>query len=247
MCDKELLLGYLYGELQPAEHEAFDRHLASCPDCRSEVGGLRGARAHLASWTPPEPDLGFQIVRAAKPTASSARWRPAPVWGLAAAALLVLGVSAAIANLEVTVGSSGVTFRTGWHRGAAPAPNVVVSTASPAPNEVQRLEARLKTLEAQLVDRPAVSAAPVAAGGPGSRMSDADIMRLVRQLIDNSEQRQEGILASRMLQMNRDVELARRVDVDRMRAGLIQVQGTAAETSRQQRDLADLVRVGMQR
>ena len=66
MCDKELLLGYLYDELPASDRQAFDRHLASCADCRDEVSGLRGTRTHLTSWAPPEPDLGFEIVRSAE-------------------------------------------------------------------------------------------------------------------------------------------------------------------------------------
>ena len=82
MCDKELLLDYLYGELEPSARETFDRHLTSCAECRAEVDGLRGTRVHLASWAPPEPDLGFQIVRGAKVTPMPAprTWRPSPVW-----------------------------------------------------------------------------------------------------------------------------------------------------------------------
>jgi anti-sigma factor RsiW len=59
MCDTELLLAYLYDELPASDRQAFDRHLATCANCREEVTGLRGTRTHLTSWAPPEPDLGF--------------------------------------------------------------------------------------------------------------------------------------------------------------------------------------------
>ena len=64
MCDKELLVGYLYDELAPAERSKFEAHLFACPDCREEIAALRATRAHLAQWTPPESHLGFQFVRA---------------------------------------------------------------------------------------------------------------------------------------------------------------------------------------
>src|SRR5262245_21148708 len=110
MCDQELIVGYLYGELSPSERETLDRHLASCAECRKEVDGLRATRTQLASWAPPEPDLGFHIVRAPK-QAPRRWWRPSPAWGLAAAALLVLAVSAAIAHVEVRAGADGIVVR----------------------------------------------------------------------------------------------------------------------------------------
>ena len=119
MCDTELLLAYLYDELPVSDRQSFDRHLATCANCREEVTGLRGTRTHLTSWAPPEPDLGFQVVRNATPVASPSRWwRVSPAWGLAAAALLVVAVSAAIANVEVKFGADGVVVSTGWNRGA---------------------------------------------------------------------------------------------------------------------------------
>jgi anti-sigma factor RsiW len=248
MCDKELLLDFLYGELDASQQERFERHLTSCAECRGEIDGLRGARAELASWAPPEPDLGFQIVRGAKVTPMPTRtWRPAPVWGLAAAALVMLAVSAAIANLEITVGSSGVTMRTGWNRRAAAQNAAAVSSSAADAAALQAISARVKDLESQLSARqPAVAVVPASTTAGG--MSDAELIRLVRQLIAQSEQRQEGVLARQILQVNRDFENVRRNDNDRMRAGLMQIQGTAVETSQRQRALEDhIIRVGFQR
>jgi anti-sigma factor RsiW len=245
MCDKELVLEYLYGELQPSERETFERHLASCANCRDEVNGFRATRTKLALWAPPEPDLGFEIVRrpAAERAPSAPRWRVSPVWGLAAAALVTLAVSAAIANLDVTVGSNGMTIRTGWNRATAQAP----VTASVAPADVDRLAVRLKEVETQLATAKQTPTTAPASTNP-VRMSDAELLRVVRQLISYSEQRQEGILARQIIQVSRDVETARRVDNDRLRAGLIQLQGTALDTSRRQRVLEDqIVRAGFQK
>ena len=52
--------------------------------------------------------------RARRAVASGRWWGLSPAWGLAAAAMLVGAVSAAIAQVEVTVGTGGVTVRTGW-------------------------------------------------------------------------------------------------------------------------------------
>jgi hypothetical protein len=249
MCDKELLIGYLYGELPASEREAFDRHVASCDHCRSELDGLRGTRAELASWAPPEPDLGFEIVRTTRVGAAPARWwRPTPAWGLAAAALLVVAAAAAVANLDVHVGRDGFSIRTGWSRPAnVVAQSGVVSPASAA--DVQRIDARIADLEGRLA---AVQTAPAvvttAARSEPGRMSDAEMLKLVRQLIADAEQRQQGVLARQILQVNRDVQTARQADYDRLVYGLQKVQGAATETSVRQKAIEDhLVRVGLQR
>ncbi len=245
MCDQQLLLSYLYDELPAADRQAFDRHLASCADCRAEVDGLRGTRAHLTSWTPPEPDLGFQVVRSAKPAASSRRWwHASPAWGLAAAALLTVAVSAAIANVEVKVGGDGIVVRTGWNRDAAGAGQVPADLAKSA-FDVQRFEARLKEFESQLAARPAATVVPAGITG---RMSDAEIVRYVRQQLSESEQRQNGELARRILQVNHDTEAARRADFDRLLVAYRELQGTNFQTSRSVKALEDhFMRVGLQR
>ena len=247
MCDKELLLGYLYDELPASDRQAFDRHLASCADCREEVSGLRGTRTHLTSWAPPEPDLGFEIVRSPKPVPAR-WWRTSPAWGLAAAAVLTLAAAAAIANIDIRIGGDGVVVQTGWNRTAAGAPaqtaaQVTAVTATELSELQQRLEARVKDLESQLAAQQA--AAPVAANT--GRMSDADL-KFVRQLVSDSEQRQQGELALRILQVNRDTEAARRADVDRLLTAYRQLQGTNFETSQRQKALEDhFMRVGLQR
>jgi hypothetical protein len=79
-------------------------------------------------------------------------------------------------------------------------------------------------------------------------MSDADFVRLVRQMIEQSEERQQGLLARQILQMTRDVEVARRADFDRLGRGMQQIQQTTVETFQRQRALEDhFVRVGLQR
>ena len=247
MCDKELLLGYLYDDLAASDRQAFDAHLATCAECRDELAGLRGTRVHLAAWAPPEPDLGFEIVRSPKPSpARGAWWRLSPAWGFAAAAMLTLGATAAIANLEVRVGAEGLVVRTGWSRPAAVSADQAAATVQTA-SAVQRVEARMKELEGQLAARQAATVTTANVANP-NRMTDAELMRFVRQSVDESEQRQQGMLATKILQVNRDTEAARRNDVDRLLTAYRQLQGASYETSQRQRALEDhLVRVGLQR
>jgi len=248
MCDQELLLSYLYDELPSSDRQVFDRHLATCADCRAEVDGLRGTRAHLTSWTPPEPDLGFHVVRSTTPAESPRRWwQVSPAWGFAAAALLTAAVSAAIANVEVKVGGDGIVVRTGWNRDttSVPGQNPAVLTTSASTSDMERIVARVKQLESQLAARPAATAVPA---GMTSRMSDAEIVRFVRQTVSDSEQRQQGMLASQILQVNRDTEVARRADIDRLLVAYRELQGNNFQTSRSVKALEDhFMRVGLQR
>jgi hypothetical protein len=258
MCDKELLVGYLYEELSAADRSTFEAHLFSCAECRDEVAGLRAARAHLESWAPPEPDLGFQIVRGAPPVVAERRFRFSPAWGLAAAAAFVLAVASAVANLEVTVGSQGLVVRTGW-AGHAPAPQVTAATPPVAATpvaavqeaawraELRRVDNRLRELEAAAAAREA-SPQVRAAASAGPRMSDAELIRQVRAIIADSESRQQRELALQMAQLIKDVDLQRRTDLARIQQGFGRLEAyTGAEVAQQREMLNRFVRVSQGR
>lgn len=120
MCDKELLVAYLYEDLSGSERAGFEAHVRECAECRDELKALGAVRVDLAAWTPPQSDLGFRVVRGASETGHvlrmpAASWRAwwTPAAGLAAAAVLVLAAASAIARVEVHRGPDGVTVRTG--------------------------------------------------------------------------------------------------------------------------------------
>src|SRR4051794_22896902 len=103
MCDKELLVAYLYDDLGDADRGRFETHLRACAGCRQELNERRGVRADLSSWSPPQPDFGFRVVREPKVvemTPRGAAWRAwwTPAAGLAAAAVLVLAAASALAH-----------------------------------------------------------------------------------------------------------------------------------------------------
>jgi anti-sigma factor RsiW len=123
MCEKELLVAYLYDDLADGDRATFESHLRGCAACRDELKALRAVRADLASWAPPQPDFGFRVVRGGRNLAEQevtrkpvqswrAWWTPAA--GLAAAAVLVLAAAASLAHIEVRRGPDGITVRTGW-------------------------------------------------------------------------------------------------------------------------------------
>src|SRR3954468_19816245 len=117
MCDKELLVSFLYDDLGDAERAAFTAHLRQCAACREDLNALRGVRADLISWTPPQPDFGFRVVREPKVVPMTPRsWRAwyTPAAGLPPAAVLVVAAASALAHVEIHSGPDGVTVRTGW-------------------------------------------------------------------------------------------------------------------------------------
>lgn len=257
MCDKELLVGYLYDELPPAERSKFEAHLFACPECRDEIAALRATRAHLAQWTPPESELGFQIVRTGDAPVAARRFRVSPAWGLAAAAVLLLAVASAIANLDVTVGGDGLNLRTGWSRNAAQ--GTVVATAQPQPSpsampgdsdnalraELLRMQQELRELKAAVSARNS-SARPQAASVPAaSAVSNAELLRQVRTIVSEgiaaSEARQDREVAMRLTQLVRDLDLQRRTDLARVEVALGTLEARAGVEAAHQREILNRV------
>ena len=252
MCDNELLVGYLYDEVDAAERRTMETHLLACAECRGELKDLRSTRTRLAAWAPPAPGLEFQMVRAPEAAASrTRRWSISPAWGLAAAAVLVLSVASAIANVEVKYGPDGLTVRTGALRAspAQPAPVAINASAQPTAADDPRLRAELQAIALRIRDLEAGGngARPVltSAHAPATQPPSADVLRAVRQLISESESRQEQELARRLSQVLRDVEGLRRVDLDRVQRALAEMQGVTDTTIiRQQQIENHLLRVG---
>ncbi len=259
ICDKDTLVGYIYDELESGERASFEAHLSTCESCREEVAGLRATRAHLARWAPPEPDFGiprFRIVRDNEVPGHERRFRVSPAWGLAAAAVLLLAVASAIANLEVRYGTDGLVVRTGWARTAPAAVPVEPPAASrPVPVAVsdtwkpdfQKLDQRLRKLEAVA---PAGAALPRTVTASAARISDEELIRQVRAIVNQSEARQQRELALRVAQVTREWDTQRQADLLRVQQGLQHMQGlTDAELIRQRDELNSLnyfVRVARQ-
>jgi hypothetical protein len=248
-CDKELLVGYLYDELTPAERESFAAHVRVCGACREEVQELQATRTQLATWAPPEPDFGFRIIRGAA-APPEPRWRSLPAWGLAAAAALVLAASAAIANLEVRYDDRGFSVSTGWSRATPALANLTPTPTSPggAPSDqVMQLRADLVAL-GQRLDAVEKHGARADTLNVGNRGSEAELLRRVNALIDQgvqaSEKRQRGELALRVAQLIRDFDLSRASDLARVQQAIQQTEGlTNAELLRQGRQVDFLMRV----
>ncbi|CAN5862727.1 hypothetical protein BH18ACI5_BH18ACI5_12170 [soil metagenome] len=249
MCDsKEFIVGYLYDDLTDTERRSFDTHMAVCGECRDELIALRATRAHLGLWSPPLRDLGIRVVREeigepgrVLPMRARRNWSAA--FGLAAAAVLVLAAATAIANLEVRYDANGFAVRTGWARSSdVPVQVQAPSTAALAvpASDFARLEQRLMELERRAVQSSAGGMQVVS----GPRMSDAEILRRVREMVGEAESRQQTVVSKRLLQVVQDFDRARQSDLAAIQHGLGTYQGlTNAEIATQRDMLNQLYRV----
>jgi len=250
--DKELLVAYLYGEAEPADCQRVEAHLAACASCREEVEGLRSVRTTLAEWAPATRALGFRLVQT-DPSQEAPRrwWWPLPAWAQAAAAVLVIGVAAGLANLDVTIGSGGVTVRTGWSpRPAAAEPArgmaAAVTPAQPWRTDLAALEQRLRT-EFTVQAAPARAAGPAELASAPVALDQNQLLGRVRVLLAESEQRQQRELALRVAQLQRDLDGQRVSDLKRIEDNLGQLGGwTGAEVARQRDVLNYLLRANQQ-
>jgi hypothetical protein len=253
----DVLMSYLYDEVDPRERRAFDAHLQSCEPCAREVAALRAVRGDLAAWTPPEAVLDFRIVREPAVTRRFA-WLavPAlPAWAQFAAATLVVGVAVGISGLEVTYHpQTGLSVRAGWSRPAAtaPAPAAAVQAAAAAGDEAP-WKADLAAMRDQLRtewQQPVAAPAAAPAGGPtrvatnGVPLSDAAFMAQVRQLVEASETRQQREVALRIAQVAREMDTQRRADMARVADGIGVLEGRTGAAVATQREMMNyLLRV----
>ena len=242
----DLLIAYLYDDIEPGDRAAFSAHLQACGRCTRELAALRGVRSTLSSWAPPEPARAlagytppaFEPVIRIEPPAARRTWHDVPGWAQVAAAVLVLGVSAAIANIEVRHDAAGWTLRTGWARtdarsAASPAP-ATPPTAAPSPAP---WKADLAALEQDL--RAELRSAPARAVPAASPVSDAELQRRVRAIIEESERRQERELALRVAEVVKDVNAQRQADLVKIDRSLGFIQSSTYGEQMKQRELVN--------
>jgi len=234
--DKNALVAYLYEECEPELRDVISGHLTRCDSCSNEIDGLGWTRQRLEVWTPPMPELGFRMPVPAQ-EARLPWWRaPMPAWAQAVAALVIFGVGLSV----------------GLARGPVPAPQAAsnqppaavkpVSIDGPTRTDLSELEQRLKSEIAQL--RTATPVRQVVAP------SDDETMKKVEALLSQSEERQRREFTLRSVEMARDFEAQRRIDMASVREAVGQFQGVTGTEIRQQREAIDrinsLIRVSQQ-
>lgn len=248
----ETIVAYLYGEMEADERALFDRHLIACAPCRAELADLRGVRSELARSAAPElPEhIPFDVAVPGFGAGSGKAARSIPVWAQAIAAALILGVAAGVANLDVTYSrTSGLSIRTGWRHPAdsnsatTVAPALAVQTtsstsAAPWKNDLTALERELRAD----IDRQPVAVQTVASS------TDDAVLRKVRQLVQDSEKRQENELALRMAEAVRELQTQRYADLAKIDRTLGFMQNrTGMEVMRTQRQMNSLAQQVSQR
>ena len=282
------IVAFLYDDADEslAERARFDTHLESCARCQADIAALKGVRAQLARWSPPEPvfaitspQSGLREPQAALSSSKGAIhdpqwWSDVPAWAQVAAAMLFLGVSAGIANLDVRYDRSGLSVRTGWSRPAA-----VVSQAS-TPESVTITPAQAAGIQAPSAPVSLGGQAMVMTGGanapwradldalarqlktelratPGSpaqtvraASASGNDVAAVRALLQESEKRQQRELALRIAELVRDVNAQRQADlvkIDRTLGVVTNNVGVEVMKNRQQMDQMNLLYRASQR
>jgi hypothetical protein len=261
--DKESLVAFLYDEDPGGEHPVIEAHLDRCVACRDEVTALRRVRGRLTEWEVPVTDAPVPLFEGPPVAAEPRPWITRPGFMAAAAAVLILGMAAGLANLEVRVDRGGLVIRTGWSRPAA-APGQAPATApaglAPAaslpviPAGAEPWRTDLAALERQLRQEfraaRAEAATPVAAPAPArgdAQGLDPDVLRRVQALVDESEVRQQRNLALRIAEVSRDFDLQRRTDLVQIQQGLGRLEGrTDAEAARTRELVNYMMRVSQQ-
>ena len=250
----QAIVSYLYGDdggFDAAERAAFDRHLAACDRCRAELAAFEGVRVSLGHWSPPrlrsEHSLSFGAADQVSPAASNqppatshgSWWREIPAWAQVAAAMLCLGVGAAIANLDVRYDTGGLQVRTGWST-VASAP--VAATGQPiagASRGEAPWRAELTALEQRL--RADLRQPPAPAGTVTTAISH-EALRRVRALVDESERRQQREFALRLAEAVREVNAQRQADLVRIDRNIGAMQNnTGREMLRQRNEMLNYV------
>jgi hypothetical protein len=239
---EQTLIAYLYDDIDVAERAAFDAHLAECVRCRRDLGSLGGVRQRLSTWQPPLPRLTPVASRQSPVASPRPWWRQMPAWAQVAAALLFLGVSAAIANLDIRSDANGVTIRTGWSRPAPVASGV--AAAQPAPTNDVRPVNFVNHDELTALEQRLRNDIRTVAGAQRAAAADAETLRRVRALIDESEKREQRELALRVAQVLHDVNAQRQADLTKIdrNLGLIQ-NSTGVEILKQREAVNYLLRV----
>jgi putative zinc finger protein len=237
MCDrKELLVSFLYDEIDSASKREFQTHLKTCVDCRDELAELGATRAQIATWTPPDADLGFRIVREAEsPKRRWFQWSPA--WGFAAVAIVLLAISAAMANLDVRYGSDGLVVRTGWNHSDDRAQQPAAANLTPVDWKAQadQLDRRVRELERTMSTRKGSAL-------QNASTSDTDneaLLQRVRDIVGQSETRQQRAFTARLAEMTREFDARRQLDLATIDQGMTRLQNTSGAELRQYRELVN--------
>jgi TolA-binding protein len=167
----ELLVDFLYGELTPVLHAAFEEHLEGCPTHAEEIGKLRAVldivRGEKVEEVPEQ--VSRRIVRLAR-AVDEQNSQPGSLWRR-----LVLSPVAAAAVLVGLIVVVGISVQFSRNESAEIGPEAVSVLPAPAPGEkntVTRNTQRLETTTSEELARE--QKAPALSGPATGRLGDRD-------------------------------------------------------------------------
>jgi hypothetical protein len=178
-------------------------------------------------------------------------WRAwfTPAAGFAAAAVLVLAAAAGLARVEVHNGPDGFTVRTGASTFAAAAAadadperrygqahDINLASSAGRFDAFAALEQRISALESA-----SRASGSVRNAGLSARASDDEMLKVVRDLLAQSETRQKGELALRIAQVIRDVGAQRVADLNRVQQGIVRIDANVTEEANAHRELMNYI------
>jgi anti-sigma factor RsiW len=242
--DKDMLVAYLYGEIDPDGRREVERHLRTCVACARETDALQGVRENLATWQPLVPELGFEILPKPASVVRPGRWgspTTLPGWAQAAAAVLVVAAGAALANLQIQYGSDGLTIRTGWMTPVTQTTSAPV--VAPAGDDWRPALAALEqSLRQEWESRQAGGPVAVRTRAADVPADTAAVLRQVQSLVNASESRQRDEMARRLAQTYRDWDMQRRGDMVRIEQRIGTLQGRTFKAEAGQQEVMNLLR-----
>jgi anti-sigma factor RsiW len=257
--DPGALVSYLYNDGSPEELAAIAAHVQTCAACTTELASLGDTRELLSTWSPPQTELGLTLSASdalpvtaalhatAGPTAVVAAdlpwWRQStPVWMQAVAATMVFA-----AGMAIGTSSRGAAPAASPSAASAALPTSAEATAAKGEtisrSELVALEERLRAELARLSP-----ATPARSTQTAARTDDEALMKRIRSLMSESEERQRTELALRTAQVMRDMEIQRKVDMATVQQDLGKIQGITGAELKRQGELQNILinRVGLQ-
>jgi len=153
-------------------------------------------------------------------------------------------VSASIANLDLRYDrTNGLSIKTGWSK---PASAPAVAAAPAADTNAAQWRAELTAMQQQLRKEMRLQAQTVAASSApvpsaASATSDDDVRRLVRVMLDESEQKQKKDLALQLVQLQQDLYAQRQADFSKLYQTIGIVQSTTNQQLAKQASAISLV------
>lgn len=199
-CDdvRELLVDYLYGEMDKGEVKKFEGHIKRCTSCKTELASLQATSKLLQQW--PDIDPKMQLVFVKEKRALSDSLRSVVPWRAPRLPKLAFGLATALASLLLLLALTNTTIS---------------------------LKNGNFELSASLFGRPkSAPTAPVITEADLIELQRANLL-LCERLVRESEDRQKREIALALTELVRSADYQRTLDMQLFGRGLEEIQERA--------------------